>query len=942
MSGNGIAFGTGYGVDDNDVIAYASIDPGQGNGDTINIHIDALAFESNGSNHSYLVCQRTSSNAAGWYLMIDSGGDIRFVADFDGTDYQAEYLGSYFDSTPHRYHVQYTFGSGSNEARIWLDGTELTLSHTAGTGSPVYATNGISLGNDAQFPNKTLRGVLGQAAVWLNDAGGIGISVIDELNNGANPSDFHDYLIFHHVGDSEANAYDAVSDTAGSITGCADYGSDAGFATVRGHVSFRGADNVDYLTTTSDADDDGDDEVQVPQMTAHPPPDSFAWRDNGGTISGVTTERPTLVLDVGEHQIDAVVGFTGNYYSAAEDRISITVQDVDGDVAPHVPVQEHIQWNTHSGGTGLSQSAIAARIALKDWTPNESGAREDDAWAIRIAAGGADMRYGAYVLGLLQIGRQGFGGSYHPTGAEADAFYAGNTLSFLHNNSGTPLDRTAGDEYHFFPNQALTTELIAKITQRAAYEAPSYSGKIPHNPTGGEYAPSEVIFDNNAYDPIAYATYSGTGASTAADIREVKSEQHFNHVFHTVLLRQLSNTFGLLQSGATTPLGLACNAIMIDTDFTSWMVSMRRSCVALRRIFREGWCEVYNETWWSDNRMRLEMGNAQELLAHGIAMNISVIYDADNAHAALKAEFVPVLNDLLQHKGLLYVATRNNQDYGDIYPNTRPSDWDVLMGVPQGVAVESPTGVWTRDYERGGFTWWDNDNGSGSWSYMRYPAPDLAAVSNKTYDEDEAITPFSLSASHQLGEESFTYSIDESGDALPTGLSINSSTGEISGTLGSSAAGTYNMIGRVDEANGGWDTAAFTITVSAVGGGDPDPLIEDDADDEIIDILERYYPMGFAPRTFATGKATVSSTALGLASFGFTNAQIARAENIRVSVESNAVRYRTDGTAPTAATGEPLAAGATRRVWGYADASRFQVIRQSSDATVTVALEAAG
>lgn len=814
MTGNGIGMGTVLGVDADDVISYATLTTVPATGETWNWLCDFRARAFNGSNHSYLMVQRTSSNAPPWLLMVDSAGDIRLSVDFTTTDYQGEIVGSYFDDTPHRLIAQYTFGNTANVVRMWLDGVEATISSTAAEGTPAYLANGIGLGNDPQFTTKVLDGVLGQCAIWKNTVGGIGLSIIEELNNGANPLEFRDGLIFHHSGDSIANAYDTLTSTAGSVAGCGDYGSDAGFASLRGFVGFHGsAENADYLLTTSDADDDGDDEIQVPQMIAEPPPDSFAWRDNGAGISGVTTERPTLTLAVGEHQIDAVPGWTGSYYGAAEDRIFITVQDVDGNAAAVGPVKEHIQWNTHTSHT---QAEIAARIALKDWTPSESSTREDDAWAIRLETGGANMIYGAYVLGAGQIGREGFGNSFHPTGAEADAFYAANVLSFLHNNAGTPLDRTGGDEYHMIPTQAWTDEAKAKIIQRAAYEAPSYSGKIPHNPTGGEYPASHVKFDNQYSDMIEYAYTGGTGASSAADIREVKHAQHWEEMYNRIFLRQLGNYFGLHQSGATVPLGLGANSIEQSFDFDEMMAYERRRCVELRFIFREAWCAVWDQTeWWSDTRMTLNMANHWELLQNGVTVNISIIIDSFDSAADDKVAFVPILNALLQHAGLLYVATRDNQNYETIWPDTRPTEYDVIMGLPVGAFNGPTSSVWDRDYERGGFVWWDNSDQS----YMLYPAPDLAAVGNKSYDVSETITPFSLSASHQLGEEAFTYSISGTGDALPDGLSLNTSTGEITGTVDAAAEGTYNIVGRVDEANGGWDTVAFTITINATGGG---------------------------------------------------------------------------------------------------------------------------
>lgn len=84
---------------------------------------------------------------------------------------------------------------------------------------------------------------------------------------------------------------------------------------------------------------------------------------------------------------------------------------------------------------------------------------------------------------------------------------------------------------------------------------------------------------------------------------------------------------------------------------------------------------------------------------------------------------------------------------------------------------------------------------------------------------------------------------------------------------------------------------------------------------------------------------TVSSAAVGLtrpteaAVSGATKP--VNANYAYITVETNAVRWRDDGTDPTAGVGSPVAAGATLIYDG--DLSTIKFIRQSADATLTIA-----
>lgn len=85
----------------------------------------------------------------------------------------------------------------------------------------------------------------------------------------------------------------------------------------------------------------------------------------------------------------------------------------------------------------------------------------------------------------------------------------------------------------------------------------------------------------------------------------------------------------------------------------------------------------------------------------------------------------------------------------------------------------------------------------------------------------------------------------------------------------------------------------------------------------------------------------VSTTALTLEAFtDITQAQVDRANRIRITVETQSARYRYDGTAPTASVGHLLPAPSELILTGTDNVRRFQIIRATgSDATVMVTLE---
>lgn len=85
------------------------------------------------------------------------------------------------------------------------------------------------------------------------------------------------------------------------------------------------------------------------------------------------------------------------------------------------------------------------------------------------------------------------------------------------------------------------------------------------------------------------------------------------------------------------------------------------------------------------------------------------------------------------------------------------------------------------------------------------------------------------------------------------------------------------------------------------------------------------------PRPINFESITVSSTAIG-----FTTATRVSATSALISVEDDNIRYRLDGTDPTASEGHLLYAGQTQIIEGWLAISQFKAIRVTSDAKLKV------
>ena len=168
----------------------------------------------------------------------------------------------------------------------------------------------------------------------------------------------------------------------------------------------------------------------------------------------------------------------------------------------------------------------------------------------------------------------------------------------------------------------------------------------------------------------------------------------------------------------------------------------------------------------------------------------------------------------------------NNQVYGRLYQSSEAGGWtDGAITSVQGNNGEDINGrdnvFWYRGYlphlaSEGGELW----HSTGIRLTVSLPGgpggnnpPTITSPGDQTYTEGDTVS-LPIIASDPDGD-TLTYSAS----GLPTGLSINSGTGVISGTLSSGSAGQHAAtITVIDGRGGSANTNSFTWTIQASGG----------------------------------------------------------------------------------------------------------------------------
>lgn len=146
------------------------------------------------------------------------------------------------------------------------------------------------------------------------------------------------------------------------------------------------------------------------------------------------------------------------------------------------------------------------------------------------------------------------------------------------------------------------------------------------------------------------------------------------------------------------------------------------------------------------------------------------------------------------------------------------------------------TGDWyKRDYERGAYA----RVNPTTQSYELNTAPIITPVANQNFDENDTVN-ITNNATDDDGHNTFTWTIDTGlGDALPSGLSINPTTGTISGTIDPGTSGTYDVFVKATDILGGYGIEEITFTIGSVSNTAPtitDPGLQVNDEGDIVNL----------------------------------------------------------------------------------------------------------
>jgi hypothetical protein len=319
---------------------------------------------------------------------------------------------------------------------------------------------------------------------------------------------------------------------------------------------------------------------------------------------------------------------------------------------------------------------------------------------------------------------------------------------------------------------------------------------------------AKVNYSDMGEDIDCYAPGDGTWAASVSGFGNVR----YDFTYPAASLVSYDTRFSGTSSACPTAAGIIASKLATNRSWTwqnvkAWL-NDKVGVVSSSDFYDPGEVTDGNSVAWAD------LNNPQ-----GSALR--VIWDAPTTDESIPIDTQLVIATVSLTVGQSGISIRPVIAQGGI---EAARSYSISPSLPSGLSFNSATGFITGNANAASgstsytVTATDGTSSSSKSFTLSVVNFSITAAANQTFTENQVITPFII-ASTTGGVSPFSYSITSSN--LPTGLTLNSSTGEVSGAPNEQIT-TRTINVRVTDSNSVSKTGSFTITVNAAG---PAPVI---------------------------------------------------------------------------------------------------------------------